>query len=262
MQRHADLYLDRARADSFGAAARVYDARRPRYPIQLIDDLLKQGARAVLDVGAGTGIASEQLLGRGANVLAVEPDPRMAEVARGKGIPIEIGTFESWHPAERHFDLVVFGQSFHWVNPSVALPKVHALLSTGGQLALMWNRLIPTQPTDGNLAEIYRDYMDPGLSLVGGSSIGIAETGGNIDRLTASITASGFTVEKHTYPRDEHYSAERWLDLVFTYSSHLILAADKAAELRARLAKRIGPRGVSVGGDTLLILATRTHESD
>jgi SAM-dependent methyltransferase len=212
----------------------------------------------VLDVGAGTGIASRQLLDKGADVLAVEPDPRMAAVAKEKGIPVEMSTFENWEPAGRDFDLVVFGQSFHWVNPSVALPKIHSLLSTGGQLALMWNRLVTTEPTDGDLAEIYRDYMDPDLSLIGGSSIGIAETDGNVDRVTASITASGFTVEKHTYPRDEHYSAERWLDLVFTYSSHLILAADKAAELRARLAERIGQRGVSVGGDTLLILATRS----
>src|SRR4029077_6377697 len=101
----------------------------------------------VLDVGAGTGIASEQLLAKGVNVLAVEPDPRMADVARNKGIRVEIGTFEGWDPAERHFDLVVFGSSFHWVNPDIALPKVHELLSSGGRLALMWNRLFPTHPT-------------------------------------------------------------------------------------------------------------------
>jgi SAM-dependent methyltransferase len=261
VQPQADLYTDRSRADSFGAAARLYDSRRPRYPSQLIADLLSRGAQRVLDVGAGTGIASRQLLDKGADVLAVEPDPRMAGIAKEKGIRVEMGTFENWDPANRNFDLIVFGQSFHWVNPSVALPKIDALLSTGGQLALMWNRLIPTEPTDGDLAEIYRDYMDPGLSLIGGSSIGVSEADGNIDRLTAPITAAGFTVEEQTYPRDEHYSAERWLDLVFTYSSHLILAADKAAELRARLAERIGPRGVSVGGDTLLILATRTRES-
>ncbi|MDT5250003.1 MAG: hypothetical protein QOJ28_2637, partial [Mycobacterium sp.] len=40
MQPPADLHLDRARADSFGAAARVYDACRPRYPAELIDDLM------------------------------------------------------------------------------------------------------------------------------------------------------------------------------------------------------------------------------
>src|ERR1700754_5064037 len=123
MQPRADLYVDRVRADSFGAAARIYDARRPRYPDQLIDNLLSRGTRTVLDVGAGTGIASEQLLGKGVDVLAVEPDPRMAEIAKEKGIPIEIGTFESWDPAERRFDLVVFGQSFHWVDPRIALPK-------------------------------------------------------------------------------------------------------------------------------------------
>ena len=257
MQPPADLYADRARADSFGAAARIYDARRPRYPDQLIDDLLSRGAQTVLDVGAGTGIVSEQMLAKGVNVVAVEPDPRMAEIAREKGISIEMGTFENWEPAERSFDLVVFGQSFHWVNPAIALPKVHALLPTGGRLALMWNRLFPTDPTHGDFAEIYRDYMDPGSPLIDGSSIGIVETDGNTDRLIASVTASGFTVEVRTYPRDDHYSAEQWLDLVFTYSNHLILAADKASELRASLAERIGSKGVSVGGDTLLILATR-----
>ena len=206
MKPRADLYLDRARADSFGAAARVYDAHRPRYPAQLIDDLLMQSPQTVLDVGAGTGIASEQLLAKGVNVLAVEPDPRMVEVARGKGIPIEIGTFESWDPAERGFDLVVFGSSFHWVNPDIALPKAHRLLSSGGRLALMWNRLVPTHPTRSDLAEIYRDYMDPGSHLVDGSSNGPIDTEHRTDGLIASITASGFRVEEHTYPRHDHYS--------------------------------------------------------
>jgi SAM-dependent methyltransferase len=217
-----------------------------------------QSPKAVLDVGAGTGIASEQLLAEGANVLAVEPDPRMAEIARGKGIPIEIGMFESWDPADRRFDLVVFGQSFHWVNPDIALPKVHALLSTGGQLALMWNRPFPTHPTHSDLAEIYRDYMDPSSPLFGSSPNGLVDTENRTARMIASITASGFAVEERTYPRHAHYSTEQWLDLAFTYSNHLVLAADKASELRARLAERIGPKGVSVGGDTLLILATRS----
>ncbi|MDT5081126.1 MAG: hypothetical protein QOJ80_5763 [Mycobacterium sp.] len=256
MQPHAHLYLDRARADSFGAAARLYDARRPRYPAELIDDLLMHGAPTVLDVGAGTGIASEQLLDRGANVLGIEPDPRMAELARGKGVPIEIATFENWKPAERRFDLVVFGQSFHWVNPEIALPKVHRLLQSGGRLALMWNRLVPTHPTQRDLAEIYREYVDPSSPLVDGSSNGL-DAEHRTAGLVNSIAAGGFTVEERTYPRDDHYSTEQWLDLAFTYSNHLVLAAEKASELRSKLAERIGSKGVSVGGDSLLILATR-----
>lgn len=122
----------------------------------------------------------------------------------------------------------------------------------------MWNRLFPTHPTRDDFAEIYQGYLDPGSPLIDGSSIGVAESDGNTDRLIASITAAEFTVEKRTYPLDGHYSAEQWLDLAFTYSNHLILAADKASELRARLAERIGSNGVSVGGDALLILAARS----
>jgi hypothetical protein len=53
-----------------------------------------------------------------------------------------------------------------------------------------------------------------------------------------------------------HYSTQQWLDIAFTFSNHLTLAADKATELRARMAELIGPSGVSVGGDALAILAT------
>ena len=65
-------------------------------------------------------------------------------------------------------------------------------------------------------------------------------------------------LEPLTYARGEQYSREQWLDLVFTYSNHLVLPADRATELRAGLAAVIGDGGVQVGGDTLLILAQPT----
>jgi 2-polyprenyl-3-methyl-5-hydroxy-6-metoxy-1,4-benzoquinol methylase len=88
---------------------------------------------SVLDVGAGTGIASIQLAKAGAQVLAVEPDARMAAVARGKGVHLEESTFEDWQPDGRTFDLVVFAQSFHWVEPCAALEKVSQILAAGGR---------------------------------------------------------------------------------------------------------------------------------
>jgi hypothetical protein len=121
----------------------------------------------------------------------------------------------------------------------------------------MWNRLIPTDPTNSDFAEIYRDYLDAGTPLTDPSSTGLVETDGDADEVIAAMTASGFTVDERTYPRRAHYSREKWLELVFTYSNHLTLPADKASELRARLADRIGSQGVRAGGDTLLILGAR-----
>lgn len=243
-----NLHSNRLRANSFGGAAHSYDAHRPRYPDRMIDDILACTARRVLDVGAGTGIASQQLAERGADVLAVEADARMAAIAQEKGIPTEIDTFERWEPAGRTFDLVVFAASFHWVDPVVALPKVRQILRDGGHLALLWNRQIPTRPTRDDFAAIYRDYMDADARPRDDNADDLVD-------LVAVITAAGYSVTQRKYPRTVGYSAQQWLDLAFTHSNHLTLTAGKAAELRTRLADRIGSDGVSVRNDALAILA-------
>ncbi|MGA8544359.1 MAG: methyltransferase domain-containing protein [Mycobacterium sp.] len=241
-----NLFTNRERANSFGGAARNYDTHRPRYPDQLIDDVVASGVRRVVDVGAGTGIASMQFAERGIDVLAVEPDIRMAAVAQSKGVPVEIATFEQWEPAGRRFDRVVFAASFHWVDPAVALPKIRGILSDRGQLALMWNRLRPTRPTRAQFESIYKDYMD----------IDARGADGESGDLTDLLTAAGFMVTHRSYPHNLQYSTQQWVDIAFTFSNHLTLAADKATELRTRMAELIGPSGVSVGGDALAILAT------
>jgi SAM-dependent methyltransferase len=153
-------HADRRRAEAFGLAADDYDRYRPRYPRSLIDGLVESGHLRALDVGAGTGIASAQLIEAGAEVLAVEPDSRMAQVATENGIHTEQATFEDWKPAGRSFDLVVFAQSFHWVPPQRALEKVASILRPGGRLALLSNRLTPVSPTRQGLDEAYAGLLD------------------------------------------------------------------------------------------------------
>src|SRR5271156_5291774 len=233
-----NLFTNRQRASSFGGAAHNYDTHRPRYPDQLIDDVLAPGAHRVLDAGAGTGIASMQLIERGADVLAVEPDTRMAAVAQAKGIPVELATFEDWDPAGRRFDRVVFAASFHWVDPAVALPKIRSILNEGGKLALIWNRLRPTNPTRAEFEAVYREYMN----------VETHRGDGNPGEVIDMIAAARFIVTERKYPHDLHYSAQQWVDIAFTFSNQLILAADKTTALRARVIEGIGPRGGCGGG--------------
>jgi SAM-dependent methyltransferase len=248
-----DLHLQRHRADSFGAAARAYDEHRPRYPEAMFDELIGARGMRVLDVGAGTGIASVQLVDHGAQVLALEPDSRMAELSRAKGLTVEVATFEDWDDAGRTFDVILFAQSFHWVDQAVALPKIRRLLRVSGQLALAWNRQFPMRPTRADFASVYREFLDPASPLVTAVPTGGTGSGMDSAELVTDIERGGFVVASHAYPRDEQYSREQWLDLVFTYSNHLVLEPDRSRQLRSRLGELIGRDGVYVGGDTLLI---------
>jgi 2-polyprenyl-3-methyl-5-hydroxy-6-metoxy-1,4-benzoquinol methylase len=62
-----------ARARAFGDAAALYERGRPPYPPAALDWLLPRTARRVLDLGAGTGKLTRQLVARGLDVVAVEP---------------------------------------------------------------------------------------------------------------------------------------------------------------------------------------------
>src|SRR5579859_7520187 len=127
--RRQPTHDDRARAESYGSVAELYDRARPSYPDALLDALVAGGAARVLDVGCGTGIAAALLAARGCAVLGVEPDARMAAVARAKGLDVEVGRFECWDARGRSFDLVTAAQSWHWIEPAGGVAKAASVLA-------------------------------------------------------------------------------------------------------------------------------------
>ena len=131
-------------AESFGADAERYDRARPSYPAALVERIVAASPGPdVLDVGCGTGIAARQFQAAGCRVLGVDPDPRMADLARQRGFGVEVATFEAWDPAGRAFDAVIAGQAWHWVDPVAGAAKAAQVLRPGGRLAVFWNAFQP-----------------------------------------------------------------------------------------------------------------------
>ncbi len=115
----------------------------PRIPPRSSTRSWPPAPRTVLDVGCGTGIAARLFTERGCDVLGLEPDPRMAAVARRSGLAVEAGTIEEWDPGERRFDLVTAGQAWHWVDPQRGPDKAAVVLRPGGHFGLFWNQAQP-----------------------------------------------------------------------------------------------------------------------
>src|SRR5580698_4821709 len=107
-QQDVEPHLARPVAESFGLDAARYDRARPRYPDAMVRAIVAASpGPSVLDIGCGTGIAARQFEAAGCRVLGVDPDPRMAGLARRLGVEAEVAKFEDWDPTGREFDLLI-----------------------------------------------------------------------------------------------------------------------------------------------------------
>jgi SAM-dependent methyltransferase len=128
-------------AMSFGPAAATYERGRPPYPDEALDWLLDGTSGPVLDLGAGTGKLTRQIVARGREVTAVDPsDGMLDELTRVlPGTPALLGSAEAIPLGDHSVGAVLVAQAWHWVDPATAVPEVARVLTPGGRLGLIWN---------------------------------------------------------------------------------------------------------------------------
>ncbi len=122
-----------------------------------------------MEIGPGTGQVTRHLLAMGTKVVAVEPDSGFAAYLRQQLPRVRVLP----HPFEEvevggGFDAVVAATSFHWLDQSVALPKVSAALRPGGWAAIWWTVFSDPYREDPLLdAAIDRLGFEPGNQRAG-----------------------------------------------------------------------------------------------
>lgn len=134
--------------NKFTKKSSIYDKYRPNYPTNLIEYLYTQegfnNKSVIADVGAGTGIFSEQLLRQGSKVILVEPNVSMLAEARKKLNNYKNAYFLSSSAEQialpsHSLDYITVAQAFHWFDLEKFKSESKRLLVDNGKVLLTWN---------------------------------------------------------------------------------------------------------------------------
>ena len=254
---------------SFNADALTYKRGRPRYPDAVFDLLaercgLRAGAR-VLEIGAGTGLATEPLLAAGAHVVAVEPGESLAAILVADHacdrLEVLVSDFEAVD-LPGGFDLAVAATALHWLDPATSTAKIARVVRPGGWLAAWWNEFGDvTRPTlfRDRLDEVYHDLL-PAETGYRDSRSHVLDT----DRWRERLSAGGYfdDVSVEIIEWNQILTAQAARDLWSTFPNIAELATPNREEFLARLVSLVDELGGRVADSrpNVIYTAQRTTQ--
>ena len=246
---------DDPRRTSFDRNALLYDAVRPGYHPGVLDELRARVAGTrVLEVGAGTGKATELLARGGYRVTAVEPGAQLCAILRAKALPdLEVvqAAFEDFGGGD--FDVVVAAQSWHWMPEdrfARAAAAAPALAILRNETALLDREL------RGEIDLAYEHHHPSKASRDPHDEVAASRAGYTQLIVDSRLYHPPIVAE---LPWTERYATARYLELLSTYSDHAVLPAGTRDALFADIAAAIDRRGgtIEVPYVTLVFIAHR-----
>jgi SAM-dependent methyltransferase len=147
-------------ARSFERAADAYERGRPGYAEAALDAVGLPADAVVLDLAAGTGKLTRQLVRRFARVIAVEPLAGMRAILERVVPEAEAidGSADSIPLPDDSVDAVFVAEAFHWFATAETLREVARVLRPGGTFAILFNQ--SGGPTEPPLPPAFHEAID------------------------------------------------------------------------------------------------------
>lgn len=207
---------------SFGPVAEAYDRGRPGYSEETARWLLSLAGQdrvlEILEVGAGTGKLTAELVALGHVVHACDPSEGMLDVL-ARNVPearTKVASAEDLPYGDRTFDVVIAAQAFHWFDAEPALAEFARVLRPTGHLALVWHE---------------RDVKIPWVrrfgSVLGSGGLGAGGAQTAVEPLIASRHFG--VVEEAAFKNWQRINSESVLDLALSRSAIASLPAEERA---------------------------------
>lgn len=234
----------------YSSVAHAYEATRPGYPQQLIDEVVNfcriTASSNLLEIGSGPATATIAFAETGCRIKCLEPNSQFCAVAREKLLPyrrVEVlcSSLEESSLESGVFDVVLAANSMHWVSQEVGFQKVASALRNGGFLINLWNKeLFPLAPARERLEVIYQEhaipipvYQDAKLQHQYLGALGELMVRSGRFRLVATSSVEVFC----------DYTADQYIALLSTFSPYLSLPSDQRDSLFAAIRRYIDDSG-------------------
>ncbi len=207
----------------FDTIPELFDRWRLKYTPELFAFLvsrcsLREGTRC-LEIGPGTGQATDFALDAGCDYTAIELGSNFAGVLRRKygnrpNFKLINGDFELHPFASESFDFVYSAATIQWIDPEIAFSKCFDILKPGGHLAMFLLHGDYQTPNPALYADIQKVYDEH------------YRTDAPYRQRFPYLDAPkyGFeSEERFSFPSARRYTADEYVEYIHTHSDHIML---------------------------------------
>ena len=208
----------------FDTIPEEFDKYRPRYCNQLFEELIDHAKidndKSVLEIGPGTGQATDPILNTGCDYLAIELGEHLAEKMKSKygarsNFHIINDDFITYNFKDQKFDLIYSAATIQWIPEETAFSKTFDLLKPGGTLAMMLTKgdyKTPNETLYNEIQTVYSKYFKPETPYTHGSF------------KYTNAPNYGFTdFEKREYYGKREFTADEYVAFSGTHCDHIVI---------------------------------------
>ena len=208
----------------FDTIPEQFDRYRPRYCEALFDDLIRYAAvgpdKTVLELGPGTGQATDPILKTGCDYHAIELGEHLFEKMKEK-----YGAWPNFHIVNadfithdfggQRFDLIYSAATIQWIPEEIAFSKTFALLRPGGTLAMMLTKgdyRTPNEALFRKIQQVYDAYFKPETPYTHGGF-----------RYDNAVRYGYVDFEKREFHGQRVFTAEEYAAFCGTHCDHIVI---------------------------------------
>ena len=238
---------------SFEAVAEQYERARPTYADDalrwLVDRIGVGPGRRVLDLAAGTGKLTRQLVALGASVVAVEPGDAMRSLLERVVPEAEAlaGSAEAIPLDDASVDAITVGQAYHWFRPEEALAEMHRVLRPGGAMALLWNQWYDADPLQREIDELLEPLRPPPA----------AQQEESDGRRALEASQLFGPIDERVFRHRRALNADKLVEWVSSTSAVVTAPPAEQARIEARVRSLAGDGEVDLTLETLVLVLDR-----